>query len=217
MASIPESTLVRLFEMMVDRLGVLEDDRKNTHDTLAVIQRQLDEQKRFHFAAFLRANIYTATLKMFYRDSVSSKLIVSSPIDFFASKTLEKTQITLRFPNDDIIISDSMLQEIQKDINGFEIGYADFDYPLDRVVFTIQSFDDIGFKPTWDMDEYDFFLQLNLCIDSITQKIEKILGKRSVSVWVKKPEISGDEDDSDDEYNSSDDELDIDEGPVYDD
>ena len=53
MASIPESTLVRLFEMMIDRLGVLEDDRKNTHDTLAVIQRQLDEQKRFHFAAFL--------------------------------------------------------------------------------------------------------------------------------------------------------------------
>lgn len=213
MASIPESTLIRLFEMMVDRLGVLEDDRQHTHGMLTSIQKQLEEQKRFHFVAFLRANTYTATLKKFYRDSVYSKLIVTCPTEFYASKTLEKTQITFRFPTDGIIVTDMMLQEIRNNVKGIEIGYGDFDYPLEKIVFDVQSFKDIGFEPKWDMDEYDFFLGLNLCIDSITQDIEKIIGKRLISVWIKKTDISGGEESDE----SSDDELDMDEGPVYDD
>ena len=66
------------------------------------------------------------------------------------------------------------------------------------------------------MDEYDFFHHLNLRIDTIVHAIENIISTRSVSVSIKKPDLYGEED-SDDEYASSDDEMDIDEGPVYDD
>ena len=216
MASIPETTLVRLFEMMVDRLGVLEDDRKTTHDTLAVIQRQLEEQRRFHFAAFLRANRFGAILKMFFRDSVYSKLVVSSPLEFFASKTIETVSITFLFVTGDVEIKENMIKDIRKNVGDIDIDHADVDQPLEKIVFTIPSLELIEFHPTWDMDEYDFYHQLNLRIDTIVHTIENIVSNRSVSVSIKKPDIDGEED-SDDEYASSDDEMDIDEGPVYDD
>ncbi len=215
MASIPETTLVRLFEMMVDRLGVLEDDRKTTHDTLSVIQRQLEEQRRFHFAAFLRANRFSAALKMFFRDSVYSKLVVSSPLDFFTSKTIETVRITFRFTAG-IEITENMIENIRKTVGDIDIDHADIDQPLEKIVFTIPSFKIIEFEPTWDMDEYDFFHHLNLRIDTLVHAIENIVSTRSASVSIKKPDLYGEED-SDDEYASSDDEMDIDEGPVYDD
>lgn len=157
-----ENVLTGVFEMLIERLGKVEDSQQSISKTLERLERQ-------QFATFIHSTHSSCEhccINDFFHCAVS--LIVNNPTMFFRSKYIYMIELTLRSPK-------PLGLEVQKKVTDLmpeiDFGLRDLSVCFDAR----QSFPECC---DHDVGLFDFYKALVRCVNEYVAKVSAATGLR---------------------------------------
>ena len=192
-----ESTLISVFNMMMERLGKVEDAQQ-------ALAKSNEDLKHKLFATFIQADKNICRLDTFFTD-IYVHMWVSKPMYIYTSNCIEMFEISMTSTYSKFSLTKEMKKNIT-DIIPDHSSPMSVDRCCDREyshlnVVTILAASEFGFGDFSDKNSiFDYYQGMIRCVTEYVKKVEIASGLSIETCRIKKMEYDDtDEEDSDEE------------------